>query len=105
MSLQVQVPQHLKLIGKLDFKIHPFFSYFHRLYSRHEEGQRIKEKSPYPMLLAMSAVFIVCQFLKIVPDMYELFFCQLTMDLSGHHCRMDGKVSSIFCIQLVQSAF
>ena len=54
------------------------------------------------MLLAMSAVFIVCQFLKIVPDMYELFFCQLTMDLSGHHCRMDGKVSSICCIQLVR---
>ena len=38
----------------------------------------------------MSAVFIGCQWLKIVPDFYELFACKMT----GHFCKMEGPVST-----------
>ena len=41
------------------------------------------------ILITMSALFIGCQWLKIVPDFYELFACKMT----GHHCKMDGPVS------------
>ena len=40
----------------------------------------------------MSAVFIGCQWLKIVPDFYELFACKMT----GHFCKMDGPVSTLY---------
>ena len=41
------------------------------------------------ILITMSALFIGCQSLKIVPDLYELLVCKLT----GHYCKMDGVVS------------
>lgn len=50
------------------------------------------DKSLGFILITMSALFIVCQSLKIVPDLYELFVCK-TQDLVGHHCKMDGPVS------------
>ena len=42
------------------------------------------------ILITMSAVFIGCQWLKIVPDFYELFACKMT----GHFCKMEGPVSA-----------
>ena len=43
----------------------------------------------------MSILFIVCQSLKLIPDVYELCVCHLTMDKIGHHCTMDWWVSEL----------
>ena len=52
-----------------------------------------EEKSLSAILLGMSALFIACQSLKIVPDLYELIVCHQTLHKVGHHCKMDGPVS------------
>ena len=54
-----------------------------------QSARSAEEKSLRAILFTMSLLFIVCQAWKIVPDVYELFFCRE----NGHHCRMDGPVS------------
>ena len=50
-----------------------------------------EERNHNFILITMSALFIGCQWLKIVPDLYELFGCTMT----GHYCKMDGPVNLI----------
>ena len=54
-----------------------------------QSARSAEEKSLRAILFTMSLLFIVCQAWKIVPDVYELFFCRE----NGHHCKMDGPVS------------
>ena len=54
-----------------------------------QSARSAEEKSIRAILFTMSLLFIVCQAWKIVPDVYELFFCRE----NGHHCKMDGPVS------------
>ena len=49
------------------------------------------EKSLSLILITMSCLFVFCQSIKIIPDMYELFECRAN-NLFGHFCNMGGPV-------------
>ena len=59
------------------------------------QNWRTNDKGLSTILLTMSILFIVCQSLKLIPDVYELCVCHLTMDKIGHHCTMDWWVSEL----------
>ena len=60
--------------------------------SEQSSRQKSGDKGLSAILLCMSALFIICQSLKLIPDLYELLVCHLTLDTIGHHCDMDGWV-------------
>ena len=49
------------------------------------------EKSLSLILVTMSGLFVFCQSIKIIPDMYELFECRAN-NLFGHFCDMGGPI-------------
>ena len=49
------------------------------------------EKSLSLILITMSGLFVFCQSIKIIPDMYELFECRANK-LFGHFCDMGGPI-------------
>ena len=74
------------------------FTQFYSISSRQPscpQNWRTNDKGLSTILLTMSILFIVCQSLKLIPDVYELCVCHLTMDKIGHHCTMDWWVSEL----------
>ena len=74
------------------------FAQFYSISSRQPscpQNWRTNDKGLSTILLTMSILFIVCQSLKLIPDVYELCVCHLTMDKIGHHCTMDWWVSEL----------
>ena len=66
------------------------FYLFRQDNSSTQSARSAEEKSLRAILFTMSLLFIICQAWKIIPDVYELFFCRE----NGHHCKMDGPVSN-----------
>ena len=69
---------------------------FYLPYSRNQENNAnnqnaVDEKSLSRILITMSGLFVFCQSIKIIPDMYELFECK-SKNLLGHFCEMDGPI-------------
>ena len=71
---------------------------FNSLAQQEKRNNAPENKNPSTMLLTMSALFVSCQFLKIIPDIYELYFCHRTLNKIGHHCEMDGPVSILILL-------
>ena len=62
--------------------------------SSEAQKQAKDEKNLTSVLIIMSVLFVACQSIKIIPDIYELFVCQ-AQDLQGKPCKPGPIVDGI----------